>query len=618
MGLPFQALAAWLFWNAFPRQVALPAEEKISARPSKGRVLPTQPLWLLALLLLPTALGQYYFLSNKLVPGLAAWFLALGLACFLKVKSPVNEIHSPHRWENAGLLFILGIAALMRFPFVGQHVGGFQIDEANNMIGSYEVLHGSFRSPFTFGWSGNQALPFFLYAWVLKLFGEGFAAARALTAVLSLAALYFFYAWCRMFSSVKASLTATFLLSVSWWFLFYSLSPFHNMVIVLFEILSFLFLERCFRRGLRSDFAFLGLFTALAFLGYLPGRLVPVMVCLVTLIFAAFNYRTFFKVYLRHFLLALFFFLLVTTPFFIFVLGDMGEFLGRSNQLSLMNEVQRTGHYDLILKRVFWTFTSFTYPGQTFDERFDLHNNPELDPLTGSLFYFGLLLAFLGFRRRWSWQVIVGFALGCAANAMAIQGPNPDTTYINPMRFFLVIPFLFLMGAQAIDWLFSLFLPVRKKFLVIQTLILVAAMGFSLFWNSRLFYVKFHQSITGWAYMGFNHIRVAELMNSNYPRCHIILDADFDSSTVQVLTHNLSKYTPLRSLALPLPYKADKNILIVFRPGNFDEAKLRQTYPNGVWGELRDPWNGIIVKTVEISMVDISASQQEPPTLSLP
>ncbi|HJT24727.1 MAG TPA: glycosyltransferase family 39 protein [bacterium] len=616
-GLPFEVVSILLIWNAFPPKIGLEAEKEKPRRSLKSSARHPFPSWLLLLLFPPAALGQYFLFSGQLAKGFLAWAVALGLAAFIKTKTPEGPAPSSHRLERVGLILVLLAASLMRFPFVGQHMGGFQIDEANNMIGSFGVISGSFQSPFAFGWSGNQSLPFFLYAYVLKAFGETVSVARAFSAVLSIAALFFFYSWCRMFSSVKASLVSTFLLSASWWCLFYSLSPFHNMLVTLFEILSFYLLERCLRRGLRSDFALLGVCMAFGFLGYLPGRLIPVMIFLVVVVFAAQNPEKFLKTYLQPFVQTLLFFLLVAAPFFMFAWDDLGEFFGRSKELSLMNEVHRTGNYGLIAKRLFWTFTSFSNPAQTFDERFDMHNNPLLDPLTSLLFYFGLLLAFLNLGKRWSHQALIGLALGFSANAFAIQGPNPDTTYINAMRFFLTIPFPFLMGAQAIDWFSGLWTLPRKKAWILPA-VLAGAMVFSFAWNARLFYDKFHHSMTGWAYMGFNHIRVAETMNENSPRCAIILDSDFDSSTVQVLTHNRTPYTAVKSLPLPLPYKADKDVLVIFRPGNFDETKLRQTYPNAVWKDVKDEWNGVIVKTVEITPAEIESRQKGITPVPLP
>lgn len=620
LGIPMEAIAGWLFWIAFPSRISVPPEKKSVSPARKTRSLPNQPLWFLLLLLIPAGIGQYYFFSERLAPGLIAWAVALLLACILKFRATEGALPSSPRLENLGLVLILLAAALMRFPFVAQHMVGLQIDEANNIQDSYTVIDGGFRSPYMFCWGGNESLPFFIYALVFKLFGKSFVVAQAFSSVLSMAALYFFYYWCRMFLSSKASLAATFLLSVSWWFLFYSFSPFHNMLVVLFEVLSFYFLEKCLREDSKINFALLGVFMALGVLGYLPGRLIPIMVALVVLVFAASDIRKFMKVYFRPFLLTAFFFLLLLAPFILNVCNDSGEFIGRGKQLGLWNEVQRTGHYDLIFTRSFWTLMSFAYPAESYDERFNLHHNPEMDPVTGLLLYFGLLVALLSPLKRWSWQALIGFLLGATANAFAIQGPDPEPIYINCMRFFLITPFLFFLGGRAIDWFSGLFMGSGKKSQAIQIIVLLAAMFFSVFWNSRIFYDQFHHSRSGWAFLGFNHIAVADYLKSQYPRCHILLDYQFDSSTVQVLTLDKVRYTIVNPLRLPLNYKVDKNVMLVFIPGDFDENLIRKTYPNAVWDKVGDEWGDTIVKTAEIPKADVEALQegQPPPTTTLP
>ena len=616
LGLPLQAIAAWSFWKAFPKK--FPAFSNPKEVSLSRKSLPPRSLNLLFffLILISALLGQYFFFSKNLTGGLICWAVAFIPACFLFTTTPESTYSTTSfpRLEKMSLILILVLASLMRFPFIAQHVVGLQIDEANNILDSYSVINGSFRSPFLFGWGGNESLPFFTYALAFKIFGQNFAVARAFSSLISIAALYFFYSWCRLFFSSKASLAATFLLSVSWWYLYYSLSPFHDMLVVFFEILSFYFLERCLRYGSKVDFALLGIFLALGVLGYLPARLVPVMVALVVLVFALWNRESFLKTYFNRFLLTAFFFLLLVGPFILNVVSNPAEFLGRSKELSLLNEVHRTGHYDLIFKRFFWTFTSFVYPAESYDQRFGLDNTPELDPLTGFLLYFGLFLTLLKPGKMLSWLAIIGFALGSVANAFAIQGPNPEPFYINPMRFFLIIPFLFFMGARTIDWIFNLFARTGKKTKLLLNFVLMVALIFSIFWNSRVFYVQFHKDQSGWAGRGFNHIKVADFLNANYPRCHILLDPEYDSSTVRILTQDKVKYLSTSSFQLPLNYKIDKNVMIVFKPGDFDENRIRQTYPNAIWGEVKDDWNDVVVKTVEISKADIEALQNGNPS----
>ena len=203
------------------------------------------------------------------------------------------------------------------------------------------------------------------------------------------------------------------------------------------------------------------------------------------------------------------------------------------------------------------------------------------------------------------------------------QGPNPDPNYINGQRYFIVLPFLFFMVAYALDWLLNLFSPLTTRLKITGGILLGALCAGALLWNINIYYFSFQDfktyGDTYWAPLGFNHIRVAEYLEANYPRCHILLDPEYNSSTVQLLTRDQVKYLAVNPLILPLDYKVDKNVIMVFRPGDFDENRIRQTYPNAVWGEVKDSGNGILVKTVEVSKTDIDALQNgKQPTMSLP
>lgn len=262
------------------------------------------------------------------------------------------------------------------------------------------------------------------------------------------------------------------------------------------------------------------------------------------------------------------------------------------------------------LKKIFWTFVSFLHHNDGADPRF-CSVGSMVDYVSGAFMVFGLILILANLRKRASWYALGGFIFGVAANALAIQGPNPDPNYINGQRYFIVLPFLFFMVAYALDWLFNLFSPLSSRLKITGSFLLGILCAGALLWNINIYYVSFRDfktyGDTYWAPLGFNHIRVAEFLNANYPRCHILLDPEYNSSTVQILTRDRTQYLVVKPLPLPLNYKIDKNVLIVFRPGDFDEASIRKTYPNAIWGEVKDSGNGILVKTVEVSKADIEA-----------
>ena len=613
-GLPLQALSAWLLWLGFAG-LQPPAAEKMAKSPlpasrAAGKKKKDHSWVRWSSVFLAAALGQYFLFSGSLVPGLVFWVLSLLLLGLAKLKLSESGFHPLDRFDFTVLFLLIAVAALMRFPFVSQNLAGLQIDECDNISDSFSVLEGTFKSPYITGWGGNESLPFFLVAFFLKIFGTTVAAARSFSVLASLAALGAFYAWCRLFFSPKASLTAAFLLSVSWWFLFYSLSPFHNILVVLYEILAFYCLERAFRSGQKIFFALAGLFLGLSVLGYLPGRLVPVMAAAVILVSAWAEGKTLWKNRWPYIGLLFLVFLWVAGPFLFMIIDNPGEFFGRSKELSLFNEIQRTGNYFLLIQRFFWTLMSFFWPGDEFDNRFDLPGNTLLDPIAGLLFFLGLGWTLLYWRKRSSWQALSGFAFGMAANALAIQGPNPNPGYINPMRFFLIIPFLFFMIAQAVDGFSAAGWKKGARKRLGAVLLVLACLGSAL-WNGRVFYVRLHQSPDAWSSLGFNHIQAADFIKANYPRCHILIDWETDSSIVQVLTYHRIPYKVLPGdLTAPLPYRVDKNVMILFNPGLKGQDQISKIYPHAVWGQIKAPWGYPEAMTIEITKEDIEASQK--------
>lgn len=346
-------------------------------------------------------------------------------------------------------------------------------------------------------------------------------------------------------------------------------------------------------------------------LGYLPGRLVPVMVALTILVSAWFERKTFWKNRMLFIVLMFLVFLWVAGPFLFMIIDNPGEFFGRSKELSLFNEIQRTGNYFLLFKKIAWTFMSFFWPGDEFDNRFDLPGNTLLDPVSGILFLLGLVWTLLTWRKRSSWQALSGFALGITANAFAIQGPNPNPAYINPMRFFLIIPFLFFMAAQAIDMLSGFWekmIPRVKKIGI--ALLILACLG-STVWNGRTFYVQLHNSADDWSSLGYNHIQAAEFIKANYPRCHILVGWETDSSIVQVLTYHLVNFKVLQGdLTAPLPYRVDKNVMLIFTANVKGLDRISKTYPRAIWGQIKTPWGYPEYTTVELAKEDIENSQK--------
>ncbi len=450
----------------------------------------------------------------------------------------------------------------------------------------------------------------------MRIFGTSCGSARLFSALISLGALYIFYLWCRLFFAFLPSILSVFLMSIGWWYLFYSLSPFQDMLVAFWEILAFYFLSKALKQGRKSDYFWAGLFIAFCELEYLPGRLVVFMAGFAVLGIWAVEGRPFWRNHSRYLPLGALSMLWLAGPFIIYAFQEPYTILGRAKELSLLAEVQRTGHYALIFKRMAWTFLSFLNRNDGLDPRF-CANAPQLDPVSGSLMAFGLLWAVLHWRQRACWISLGGLFFGIVANAFAIQGPNPDPTSVNGQRYFLVVPFLFFVAAWTLDRVIGIFsaltLAMKRTGKMLLTLLVTAA----LVWNIFTYYFSFRnfkaEGPNYWDLLGFNHIQVAEYLRTQCPRCHALLDFVYSSSTVYVLTHDLFTFNQMGDhFEVPIRKNVSKNVLFIIPPWEYPELqeKLHQVYPRAIWGSIKNPRNGIDVLTVEVSKEDIQASQE--------
>jgi hypothetical protein len=608
-GAPLQILAVFFFWMAIPNRIPL---KDLPDKKNRVRPLPGPPARSFLFLVVPAAIGQGLFALDLPVWGLAFWAAALGSLWLARDaaggKPPAGILKNETAWLGAVLLF----ACLMRFPFAAQHTAGLQVDEANNIVYGSRVLSGEIATPFCTVGVVEHTFHHYLLAPALWLFGETCTTGRVFSAVVSIAALYFFCLLCRFFFSPAASLLATFLMSVGWWFLFYSLSPFQNVTVCFFVILVVYFLERGLRSGRKVDFWAAGMITAFCCMEYLSGRLVPLIAAFSVFLFLLVRGKAFWKAYWPLFLLMLLAFLWVLTPFIYFGIHYPDQIFQRTAELNVFSEMKRTGHFWLLPEKIGWTLLSLVWPNLDADRRFCPLGYSQMDPFSGVFMLFGLLLALIGLKKRENIYMLVGFAFGIATNAFAVQGANANPHMVNCERGFIVVPFLFLMVGRFADWMLAFSRLLKPLWKTAGKVLLALGLVFAVAWNVKAYYFGFKNPLQ-YNSLGFPHIRAVEVMKRNYPRAHIVALYSSYPSTEQVLTRGCVKVTEMLSdkrMELPIRLKAEKNVLFVIDPWEFDELRFRRTYPNAIWSELKNALGEVNFKIAEVTMKDIEAAQK--------
>ncbi len=605
IGLPFNIAFFVLVWISLPKvlsepeavetQAVKPAEipkPKKSPKPKKGAAarssLPARFLWVWPALI-PTAFASALMSQNNFKMGFV--FLAIAVACLaaLRFFHPEERFSEDRRLEKWMFPLLFLAAVLFRLSLIGSNFSGLQIDEANHLLDALRVLKGEINSPWSVGWWANPSMPYFIIAGWFKVFGANLPSARALSVAEMSLALFFFYRWSRLYFSPAASLTAMGLFTVGWWSLYYSLSPFTDGVTVMFEVIAFYLLETALRKGDRWRWVLFGLAAAASVMTYISGRLIPGMLFLSVLGWWILVRGFSLKGRWRGLLVGALFFAWMIAPFILMVSKNPVDFYGRSKELSIFNEMKRTGDYSFIFRTYGWSTVSFMGVTDGTDPRFNVPNNAMADPVTAGLILIGLVLSLAALRSRATWAALPGFCLAVAANAFAIQGQNPMAGYINGQRFFLITPFYFFLAARGLEWLFHLHTPFSRKAkhvaLATFGIGLVVAAGV----NFKAYFHDIRDNKDCWESMSIPAPEYAKILAKEAPSYHMICHWEGYLAHLQFLLHDKAKVTILGDdeLKVPLRYNVSKNVLLMFPVWRWKQQQedIKRLYPEAVYDD---------------------------------
>jgi hypothetical protein len=615
IGVPFHFLGALAVYLSFPRLLfSAVGPSSFASSPKKSKTHKDLG-WLWPILAL--ALGQIAFRMGSLAGG---WILSLaGLvaaAWFLSQKDLLAERTSEEsfRWTNTFWL-VLAYAAILRFAFVGTYVTGLQGDEANNIVDTLGISQGTFeKGPFVMGWGGTPVFPDYIVGYFFKLLGEKVWVARFVSSLASLGTLVVFFRWCRFWMGERASVLASFFMANSWWFFYFSLSPFHNSILFFFQVSAFCFLERGFRKAGRGDFWWAGFFAALSVMNYVPGRSVPLAIFLTFFATGILRGWTFLRFLWKPLALSGLAFFLVISPYLIFAMDNPTEFWGRVDPRWISQEYQSTGNYFFLLKSYFLTLSSLWTPNPSVDLRFAPVALPFVDPFAGAFAFLGFGMVLFTLRKPASWVLIPAVFFGLSANALARMGWPTDLAYLHSIRFSILIPFLFLASGWGLEWTFRSIESSFPKGESWSRWFLAVLVAGSLATNEPIFVPGFNKDKGSWGEHGLSQIELAKFILEKTPDHQFLGDSDILSNTVTFLVHEKTNVKWLfLDKDIPIPYRAQKNVMLLFAPWRITEVqkeKIRSTYPQAQWGEIKTPWGDPYVTTVDIPLEAVEASQK--------
>lgn len=197
-------------------------------------------------------------------------------------RPPYTLTLQPH---HLILLAILLLAAFFRFYRLDSLPGEMGSDQAEKLYDVYDVLNGQ-RPIFFPRNTGREAFQFYWTAVIIKLTGQeiGFLPLKIGTALLGLLAVPWVYLLGKELYDRSVGLSAATFFALSSWHVAISRIGLRFPFTPLFATATLYYLLRAFKYGRRNDWLLTGLMLGVGLHTYIPMRIVPLLLVLLTLL----------------------------------------------------------------------------------------------------------------------------------------------------------------------------------------------------------------------------------------------------------------------------------------------------------------------------------------------
>lgn len=328
--------------------------------------------------------------------------------------------------------------------------------------------------------TGHSTLYFYILLFFFKILGVNSFALRLPAAIFGVLLVLVFYfiskITCRLSPTANKNeyfpfLLTTIFLTSRWYFNFTRFS-FEATFLLFLELVSIYLLLQCFKTLKWQYFFLTGLFTGLAFNSYTPGRIFFVLIFTTILLKLGLKKNT-----LKPFLISLSSFLIVILPLSFHLMGHQDirfnqQFFLKNDQLTVNKKIE------FLWKNIQSTALMFNIKGDV-NGRHNYPNKPALNPILGSLFLFGLLLALINLKKNFYNQFfILYFILSLIPTLLTYPWENP-----NMLRTFTVIPAVVYFCGLTINFILYSFKKFKPTPLLIFMLIVISS-----FYEIRTYY----------------------------------------------------------------------------------------------------------------------------------
>ncbi|MCL4459829.1 MAG: glycosyltransferase family 39 protein [Chloroflexi bacterium] len=519
------------------------------------------------------------------------------------------------RWLEIGLLLtiILLLAAPLRLYAIDTIPPGLSLDEAAEGLDAQRILVG-WLPVFLPSNNGREALFAYVVATVFQLFGPTAAAIRLAAAILGILTVPATYLMVRaLFGRRVAVLTAIFL-SISYWHVSLSRLGLRTVALPLLGALALYFLWQALGSNRVWCWIMAGVSLGLSLYTYAPARLLPPLLAVAVLLWLVTHRKVIsWPSRIPGVLLCFIVAGLVFAPLVLYFWAHPTDFLGRAEQVSLLNAVRAGADWSAVLTgNIAKTLGMFLWQGD-LNPRHNLPGRAVFDPLLGGLFVVGLGLAVWRARQVEYGLSLLWLAVMLTPSILSDSAPHA-------LRAAGVLPLLFVLPAIAMvaAWdKLQKWLPLAKKARILQATGMAAVVLLAVIeggWTARDYFGRWAgRPDTGDAF-NVAEVTLADYLNQLPASTRVYVGPlARDHPTVRFLTKHWEMVRPFPASCLPLPETASTDVIYLLGVSP-DPGRIRRYFPQGNSGPtVEDPYGRPVFRSY---FIPAGTRLQSPPAPS--
>ncbi len=497
----------------------------VSAQPPLLRLAPRLRLGLTAVALVAAIIAYLNLGNNQFTPlGFAAWFSAIFYFMIVFAERPTWRL----RWQKhyVVLVGILLIGIFFRFYRLNEVPVEFGSDQIEKLLDVYDVLLGQ-RPLFFPRNTGREALQFYWTAVLIRFtpLELNFMALKVGTGLFSVWTLLWVYLLGQELYGRQVGLLAALFMAMSHWHITITRIGLRFVFTAAFFAPTLYFLIRAFRHNRRNDWLAAGVFLGIGLHTYIPMRIVPPLLLLLTAVKLIFDYwqkrqprkmipfaesNSFSLSFWRNACFG-------GITSFIFFLPLLRYMVDFPDMFWFRASSRLANGQDLNYWQIFWDNTKrawlmFNYRGDSVYAN-NLPHSPMLDEITAAFFLLGLvylLWQLVRYRDQRSLYVLlsIGIMLLPSILSFAFTGENPSA-----VRTGGAIPVVMMTAVLPLHavWTYAQSDEVSRAGQVLVTAVLTIFIAAALVVNYDWYFIQYDQNYRQTA---LNHSELAQAVHS--------------------------------------------------------------------------------------------------------